>query len=267
MSMNVVLVDLNSKMVDAWEGVFSSEPHVEIVRGSILVQRVDAWVSPTNAQGEMGDGVEGAIRKHLGESIQQQVRRAIARDYGGAMPVGDATCVATGQQKPSWLISTPTTGATEATKASGANKATKAPKATKAAKGAKATGATGATGGAEAIRDTLNVALACCAAFQAVTAHNAKGVGGIGSIAIPGLGAGTGMVSPSACAELMWAAYGLFCRHYFDDFASMREALEAEMGAFDPATSSDEAARRLREVMFARAGVDPGGPASKPDGS
>jgi O-acetyl-ADP-ribose deacetylase (regulator of RNase III) len=220
MSVKVVLVDVNPKVVEAWRGVFAGEANVQPVQGSILAQKVDAWVSPTNAKGEMSGGVDAAIHRHFGAAIQDKVRRAIAAEHGGSMPVGYATCVPTGRQKPSWLISTPTMASA-----------------------------------AEVIRDTLNVALSCCAAFQAVVAHNSKHADGIGSLALPGLGAGTGRVSPEACAELMWAAYGLFCRHYFEDFESMRATLEAEVKGLDPAASSQEAARRLREAMFERAGV------------
>src|SRR6185503_11031764 len=109
------------------------------------------------------------------------------------MPVGYATCVPTGREKPRWLVSTPTM-----------------------------------VGEAQPIRNTLHVALACCAAFQAVTMHNEKHAAPIGSIALPGLGAGTGRVPVEACAELMWTAYRLFTHHSFDDFVTMCTTLEAE---------------------------------------
>jgi hypothetical protein len=42
-----------------------------------------------------------------------------------------------------------------------------------------------------------------------------------------------------------------------EGFESMRATLEAEVKALDPAAPSEEAARRLREAMFQRAGVAP----------
>jgi hypothetical protein len=53
----------------------------------------------------------------------------------------------------------------------------------------------------------------------------------------------------------MWTAYRLFGERCFDDFASMRDALEAEVAALDPAGNTRDAARRLRATMFSRAGV------------
>src|SRR5262249_14016186 len=108
MSVRVVLVDLNAKMVAAWRAAFGARPGVEVGQGSILAQRVDAWVTPTNARGKMDGGVDAAIRRELGAAIEKRVQKAIAAQYSGSMPVGYATCVPTGRVEPAWLISTPT---------------------------------------------------------------------------------------------------------------------------------------------------------------
>lgn len=217
MGVRVVLVDLNAQMVAAWKEVFHADPTIEVMKGSILEQHVDAWVSPTNSSGDMSGGVDAAIRGNLGEGIQKRVQQAIKQQYSGSMPVGYATCVPTGRAQPAWLISTPTM-----------------------------------VGSAKPIQNTLNVALACCAAFQALVMHNERNTPAITSIALPGLGTGTGRVPVDACAELMWTAYSLFHRHYFADFESMRSTLEAEVNAMDQTFSSGDAARRLREVMSTR---------------
>lgn len=220
MSLQVTLIDVNPKMVEAWRGVFANEPNIAIVKGSITDQRSDAWVSPTNARGEMGGGVDGAVKKALGAQIQRRVQRAINEEYGGSMAIGYATCVPTGRRQPSWLISTPTMSNDSAP-----------------------------------IRDTLNVALSCCAAFEAIAMHNALHIATIDSVAIPGLGTGTGRVPVDACAELMFTAYNLFRRRFFEDFAAMHEAFETEIRGIAPETSSRDTARALREAMFARAGI------------
>jgi O-acetyl-ADP-ribose deacetylase (regulator of RNase III) len=87
----------------------------------------------------------------------------------------------------------------------------------------------------EDVGETLNVALACGAAFQAVAAHNARGGHAIRSVALPGLGAGTGRVPVEVCADLMWTAFNLFREGAFDSFESMRAALEGELGDLGPA--------------------------------
>lgn len=174
MDAQVILVDVNAKMVAAWRDVFEDNPEVIIVHGSMTDQATSAWVSPTNSKGNMDGGLDGVIKKFLGPKIQTRVQSEIARLHQGSMPLGYATCVATGSPKPPWLISTPTM-----------------------------------VGRSDDVSDTLNVALACAAAFQAVRLQNAAAPGSIGSVALPGLGANTGKVPVEICADLMWTAYNL----------------------------------------------------------
>jgi O-acetyl-ADP-ribose deacetylase (regulator of RNase III) len=176
--------------------VFEDHPEVSVVQGSMLDQKVSAWVSPTNAKGEMAGGLDGVIKRHFGPKIQTRVQSEISRLYKGSMPVGSATCVETGSAVPRFLISTPSMSATS-----------------------------------EDISDTLNVALTCSAAFQMVQMQNAKEPGSIASVALPGLGTGTGRTPVEICADLMWTAYNLFLNNNFTSFAAMRAALEDELGS------------------------------------
>jgi len=200
MLVRVTLVDVNQKMVDAWKSTFEENPEVEIVRGSMLDQPVSAWVSPTNSRGSMDGGLDAVIKKHLGVKIETSLQQQIVRQHGAlALPVGHAVCVPTGQMQPRYLISTPTM-----------------------------------VGSSEDISDTLNVALACAAAFQAVHIQNSAEPGSIRSVALPGLGANTGKVPVEICADLMWTAYHLFREREFDDFAAMRAVLEETLGDLGP---------------------------------
>ncbi|MGR6997349.1 hypothetical protein ACU686_03315 [Yinghuangia aomiensis] len=54
--LKVVLADINGDVVEAWRAAFADEPGIEIRKGSILDQHVDAWVSPTNSRGRMDGG-------------------------------------------------------------------------------------------------------------------------------------------------------------------------------------------------------------------
>lgn len=199
MLVRVILVDVNPKMVAAWKSTFEENPEVDVVSGSMLDQQVTAWVSPTNAKGSMDGGLDAVIKKRLGPKIEVAVQKEIARLHKGSMPVGYATCVETGEDMPRFLISTPTMAASS-----------------------------------EDVSDTLNVALACAAAFQAVHMQNAKLPGSIRAIALPGLGANTGKVPVEICADLMWTAYNLFREHEFTDFQLLRTALEEELGDLGP---------------------------------
>lgn len=203
MDIRVVLVDVNPKVVAAWRATFEENPEVEVVRGSMLDQRVDAWVTPTNARASMDGGLDAVIKTHFGRGIEKRVQAEVRRLHGGLLPVGKAVCVPTGAERPSFLISTPTM-----------------------------------MGSSEDISDSLNVAAACAAAFQAVHMQNDREPGSIGSVALPGLGAQTGRVPVEICADLMWTGYSLFRRRVlFADFAEMRAALEAELGPLGPSAT------------------------------
>jgi O-acetyl-ADP-ribose deacetylase (regulator of RNase III) len=205
--LNVVLVDVNPRVARAWQAAFHDTPEVQVVCGSILDQPVDAWVTPTNARGHMDGGVDAVIKHHFGPGIEQRVQEAIRQLHGGAMPVGAATCVPTGATAPRYLISTPTM-----------------------------------TRSAESVRGTLNVALACAAAFQAIRMQNAREPDSIRSVALPGLGAATGRIPPRRCARLMWTAYQLLRDAEFPDFGSMRAALLDQLSG----TASVPAGARIR---------------------
>lgn len=216
MAVKVVLVDINPKMIRAFRDTFEEHPEVQIVQGSMLDQQVSAWVSPTNSFGSMDGGLDAVIRSHLGGNIQQALKAEIGKRYGGTLPVGHATCIPTGKQTPRFLVSTPTM-----------------------------------VKSSEDISDSLNVALACAAAFQAVHMQNAKEPGSIQSIALPGLGANTGKVPVEICADLMWTAYHLYLEHAFDDFKAMRAALEEQLGDLGPSKGPTKAAAKVTAVATA----------------
>ncbi|MGC4792365.1 macro domain-containing protein [Micromonospora sp. DT178] len=188
--LRVVLTDVNAKVVQAWRAAFADTPEVEIHRGSILTRQADAWVSPTNSRGRMDGGVDAVVKRHLGAGIQLRVQRAIRDRFGGAMPVGSAVCVPSGAINPRFLISTPTMEQS-----------------------------------AQDVSETLNVALACAAAFQAIHAQNEQEPGSIASVALVGMGAATGRVPARVCANLMWTGYTLFNDYHFRDYDELRRTI------------------------------------------
>jgi O-acetyl-ADP-ribose deacetylase (regulator of RNase III) len=210
MLVKVVLVDINPKMVAAWRATFEENPEVEIIQGSMLDQPVSAWVSPTNSRGSMDGGLDAVIKGRLGTKIQTKLQQEIARKYGGLLPVGHALCIPTGEMQPGYLISTPTMLASS-----------------------------------EDISDTLNVALACAAAFQSVNMQNAREPGSIRSVALPGLGANTGKVPVEICADLMWTGYNLFRERSFTDFNDLRAALQDELGDLGPMSGGGAAKKKI----------------------
>jgi O-acetyl-ADP-ribose deacetylase (regulator of RNase III) len=215
-ALRVVLVDVNRAVTAAWQAAFADAPEVEIVRGSILKRATDAWVTPTNALGSMDGGVDAIINRHFGGRIQDLVQAEIRRKFGGSLPVGSATCVPTGGMTPRFLISTPTM-----------------------------------VRSSEDVSDTLNVALACAAAFQAIHMQNAAEPGSITSVALPGLGAATGRVPPRVCANLMWTAYTLFREYAFRDFDTLRTAVLMQLAGVDEVPETERVRVEVPKELMA----------------
>ena len=198
--LRVVLTDVNGLVVQAWRAAFADVPGIEIHQGSIVAEQVDAWVSPTNSRGLMDGGVDAVIKGHLGAGIQLRVQRAIRDQFAGRLPVGSAVCVPSGATNPRFLISAPTMEAS-----------------------------------AQNVSETLNVALACAAAFQAIHRQNDLAPGSIGSVALVGLGARTGGVPARVCANLMWTGYTLFQDFRFADYDELRATIVAQCADIESA--------------------------------
>ncbi|MRH91731.1 Appr-1-p processing protein [Nocardia sp. SYP-A9097] len=192
--LRVVLTDINTQVVESWRAAFAEHPEIEIRRGSIVDEHVDAWVTPTNSRGSMDGGVDAVIKRHLGAGIQLRVQRAIRDRFDGRLPVGSAVCVSAGAINPKFLISTPTMEAS-----------------------------------VQNVSETLNVALACAAAFQAIHRQNSESPGSIKSVALVGMGARTGGVPARVCANLMWTGYTLFNDYTFDDYDDLRATIIAQL--------------------------------------
>ncbi|MFJ6718499.1 ADP-ribosyltransferase domain-containing protein [Streptomyces sp. NPDC091259] len=198
--LRVVLTDVNERVVEAWRAAFADTPGIEIRRGSILDEDVDAWVTPTNSRGRMDGGVDAVIKRFLGSGIQLRVQRAIRDRFAGALPVGSAVCVPSGATVPRYLISTPTM-----------------------------------VRSSQNVSATLNVALACAAAFQAVHRQNRLVPGSIRSVALVGMGAQTGRVPARVCANLMWTGYTLFHDHWFEDDDELRATIISQLDGIENA--------------------------------
>lgn len=221
-ALKVVLVDVNDEVVAAWRSAFADTPGVEIRKGSVLDVDVDAWVSPTNARGRMDGGVDAVVKRHLGAGIQVKVQRAIRERFGGSLPVGSAVCVPSGAAVPRYLISTPTMRQSS-----------------------------------QNVSETMNVALACAAAFQAVHLQNRAKPGSIRSVALVGLGARTGQVPAQVCANLMWTGYTLFHDHGFEDYDGLRAAVLGQLDDIEGAGPAQRVRIKVPEQASPVAAADP----------
>jgi O-acetyl-ADP-ribose deacetylase (regulator of RNase III) len=75
---------------------------VEIVRGDITEQDVDAVVNAANSGLMGGGGVDGAILR-AGGPAQHAARREL-RDRIGSLPTGSAAATAAGEMRAQWVI-------------------------------------------------------------------------------------------------------------------------------------------------------------------
>ena len=76
MLVKVVLVDINTKMIQAWRSTFEENPEVDIIEGSMLEQTVSAWVSPTNSRGSMDGGLDLVIEVHCPDELAEPAQNS-----------------------------------------------------------------------------------------------------------------------------------------------------------------------------------------------
>jgi O-acetyl-ADP-ribose deacetylase (regulator of RNase III) len=79
---------------------------VDLVRGDITTQHVDALVNAANSSLLGGGGVDGAIHRGGGPAILEECRRLRAGHYGRGLTVGDAVATTAGRLPARWVIHT-----------------------------------------------------------------------------------------------------------------------------------------------------------------
>ena len=170
-ALEIILCDLEPKMVAAWERHFARFENVEVIEGDLTEMYADAYVSPANSYGYMDGGIDLALRERFAAcDIERRVQEKIA-GLGGMLPVGSAIVVETGDDEVAYLICAPTMEVPSV------------------------------------VAHTNNAHRAMRALLNAVAEFNAKTDGAITSIAIPGLCTGIGDMEPEIAARQMALAY------------------------------------------------------------
>ncbi len=81
-------------------------PRVELVRGDITDQRVDAVVNAANSSLLGGGGVDGAIHRKGGAAILKECREIRRTAHPDGLPTGQAVATTAGNLPARWVIHT-----------------------------------------------------------------------------------------------------------------------------------------------------------------
>jgi O-acetyl-ADP-ribose deacetylase (regulator of RNase III) len=79
---------------------------IELVKGDITHQEVDAIVNAANSSLMGGGGVDGAIHRKGGPEILQECKKVRAELYPNGLPTGKAVATAAGNLPARWVIHT-----------------------------------------------------------------------------------------------------------------------------------------------------------------
>ena len=79
---------------------------IDVIKGDITKQPVDAIVNAANHSLLGGGGVDGAIPRAGGRTILEECRRIRADRYPDGLPTGESVATTAGQLPAKWVIHT-----------------------------------------------------------------------------------------------------------------------------------------------------------------
>ncbi len=171
----LILIAPDYSLYQAFQENFSYLPRVEIVNNYFQkLEEYDCLVSPANSFGMMDGGMDAAITKFFGRSLEEKVQKRILDDYLGEQPIGTSLIIKTGHPRHPFLAHTPTMRVPM--KIQG--------------------------------RDISYVAM--WAMLLAIRRYNKDFPNSIKSVVCPGLGTGIGQVAYTEAARQMALAYDYF---------------------------------------------------------
>ena len=96
----LILVDPQPALCAALDASFANFADVEVVKGYFeKLPEFDCMVSAANSFGLMDGGVDLAITRFFGQTLQDQVQRSILEEYLGEQPVGTSFIIETDHPK------------------------------------------------------------------------------------------------------------------------------------------------------------------------
>jgi O-acetyl-ADP-ribose deacetylase (regulator of RNase III) len=159
--MKIYLCTREDEQLNAWKIFCGHLEDVILTKQSILDIKAEGLVSPANSFGVMSGGIDLHYRNYFGKDMEDALRKKIFEEFDGELLVGQATYVP---------ISHPNCSYTTLISAP----TMRVP---------------------SVVAHTINPYLAARSALLLAVKL------GLGSITFPGLGTGTGLVTPEACAK------------------------------------------------------------------
>jgi O-acetyl-ADP-ribose deacetylase (regulator of RNase III) len=193
-ALTIHLCDQNEEVVKALNNFFGRNARVEISQADVLDLSVSVLVVPTNSFGILDSGLAAALNKKTNGALEPRVRKLILDKYAGELPVGWADIIISGIDNPKQIIVAPTLRVP--IRMNSAN---------------------------------VNSYLATRGALRMLAAHmrqerEEKGETSIESVALVGMGTGTGKTAPATAAFQMYEAYCQIVLGQEPNFATMEAA-------------------------------------------
>lgn len=178
MALSFYLRDKNPDVAKAFEEFFGRQPNLDIAEGDVLEMDVSAIVMPLNSFGILNTGFGLVLNEHFGGKFESRVRKLIQDNHAGELPVGAADMIRSGVDTPRYIVLAPSIRVPP----------DRAP-----------------TSSISSFLST-RAALRCLAAHLRKEKQEGKDPS-ITSVAMVGMGTGTGKMAPAVAAFQMYEAY------------------------------------------------------------
>jgi O-acetyl-ADP-ribose deacetylase (regulator of RNase III) len=174
-NLKLILIAPDKSLYAAFQEYFDYFPNVEVSNNYFeWLREYDCLVSPANSFGMMDGGMDAAIAKFFGISLEKKIQQRILEDYLGEQSVGTSFIVETGHPQYPFVAHTPTMRVPMS------------------------------------IKGTDIPYIAMWAMLLAVFHHNKISHHQINTVACPGLGTGIGQIPHREAARQMALAYDRF---------------------------------------------------------
>ena len=106
--MNIILVAIDHKLIEAWAAFFREEKNVSIIEGDITKMECDSIISPANSFGFMDGGLDYALSERFGWDLEKRLQKIIKELPEGELLVGQSLLLETKDPIIPFMVVAPT---------------------------------------------------------------------------------------------------------------------------------------------------------------